>query len=279
DSVSSPEDVELDVEGEGEDPVDESNFGFGPVSLHSKFVKCKVCGNQEKVDRVEFPTLRIRLSCRTSISPMSENVLRLLGGGATNSSSKGGGKGQSSQWQEKSRSKWSSSWESAWGGEYEEKPSKSNKVKSSASDSTYASSVPTSKEDDRQRLKMKDLMQKELFTLLKDNNFKNVPGPLLAGQFAARYNKHLRTDGKRNDGAVRKWIGAQPGIQVESMGGNKWCVHVDPAVCHGILAAKVEEKEATPAPAAAVTKETKSWTESKGVPEKQFAWKVKASKE
>ncbi|CAE8677560.1 unnamed protein product, partial [Polarella glacialis] len=140
DSGSSPEDVELDVEGEGEDPVDESNFGFGPVSLHSKFVKCKVCGNQEKVDRVEFPTLRIRLSCRTSISPMSENVLRLLGGGATNSSSKGGGKGQSSQWQEKSRSKWSSSWESAWGGEYEEKPSKSNKVKSSASDSTYASS-------------------------------------------------------------------------------------------------------------------------------------------
>jgi 23S rRNA pseudouridine1911/1915/1917 synthase len=65
---------------------------------------------------------------------------------------------------------------------------------------------------------------KELVKFIKDHG-NYVNGPVLASEFAARYNAHVRGDSKRNDGSFRKWIGDLPGVSVEHCGGNRWKVH------------------------------------------------------
>ncbi|CAE7224609.1 unnamed protein product [Symbiodinium sp. CCMP2456] len=72
-----PEEVDEETNLDGVDSVAETDSGFGPMSLHSQFVRCKVCGEQEKVEKVEFPALRLRLSCR-SVATWNAQVLKLF---------------------------------------------------------------------------------------------------------------------------------------------------------------------------------------------------------
>mmetsp|Transcript_52230 Transcript_52230/g.113772 ORF Transcript_52230/g.113772 Transcript_52230/m.113772 type:complete len:856 (-) Transcript_52230:1248-3815(-) len=51
-------------------------------------------------------------------------------------------------------------------------------------------------------------------------------GPTLASEIAPQFNQWIRTNAKRNDGSLRRWIDAIPGITVESCGHNRWRVHL-----------------------------------------------------
>jgi len=178
--------------------------GFGPVSLHSKFVKCKVCGAQEKVDRVEFPALRIRLSCRTSTdSSQAEPNGRPVNGTS--------GKYWGWEW---SAERWDS-----W--------PETSKAKLQNGGTNGSVSY-----EEQRRLQMEEQMRQDLYAHLQEKGLKNVPGAGVAGLFAIRYNQFVRTDSRRNDGQVRKWIASQPGVSVESAGGNRWLVHLDMSIVH-----------------------------------------------
>jgi len=53
-----------------------------------------------------------------------------------------------------------------------------------------------------------------------------VDGIWVASKIAARFNQWIRTNSKRNDGSLRRWVGTIPGISVEHCGKNKWRVHI-----------------------------------------------------
>jgi len=232
----APEDLEAEVgesesesadEENGEDEVvdekdvqrvdsasENSDAGFGPVSLHSKFVKCKVCGAQEKVDRVEFPALKIRLSCRTSTdTEQAEPLRRLLNGGTS-----------CNYWD------WDWSEEHPDGQRWDSWHEKSSKVKppqNGVKKTAEAVNGSSYNQEEQRRLEVEEQMRQDLYAHLQEKGCRNIPGPGVAGLFAIRYNQFLRTDKRRNDGQVRKWIASQPGVTVESVGGNQWNVHLD----------------------------------------------------
>eukprot|EP00933_Yihiella_yeosuensis_P014037 TRINITY_DN12741_c0_g1_i1.p1 TRINITY_DN12741_c0_g1~~TRINITY_DN12741_c0_g1_i1.p1 ORF type:complete len:561 (-),score=117.29 TRINITY_DN12741_c0_g1_i1:185-1789(-) len=242
DEDENAEDIE-EQEVEGEKSEDRGiDSGFGPVSLHSKFVKCKVCGAQEKVDSVSFPTLRIRLSCRTPVTEVAGPLMKLLGGERQRAANT-------------QRSKWGTD---AW----DERP---DSVKKQKGDEDKQNSKPKKSEADGNdnkwtgdRAYMEEVMRNELISYLKEKGCRNVPGPAVAGLFAARYNKHLRTDSRRNDGQVRKWIGNHPGVTVEHLGGNQWCIHLDVGVYNKAMKEKDDAR-----------KQDRSGTDKRGV------WRIK----
>eukprot|EP00931_Biecheleriopsis_adriatica_P046868 TRINITY_DN26966_c0_g1_i1.p1 TRINITY_DN26966_c0_g1~~TRINITY_DN26966_c0_g1_i1.p1 ORF type:complete len:1281 (-),score=213.30 TRINITY_DN26966_c0_g1_i1:39-3860(-) len=245
------EEQDLDEVG----PVaDTSESSSGPVSFSSKFVKCKVCGEQEKIDRVEFTTLGIRLSCRTSVAPMSDTLMRLL-----IPDSQRNCYDKSSQWPQ-----WWDRWEDKrwwdeWGDNWQQASwnRRDGKAKNGASPSNDA---------DEMRSSIETQMRSELYAHLKEKGLWNIPGPPVAGLFAIRYNQFLRTDKRRNDGQVRKWIGSQPGVTVQTTGGNQWIVHLDPSAWR-----KEEER---------LEAKAEAWDSGHNGREKkadkQVVWKVKA---
>jgi len=49
-------------------------------------------------------------------------------------------------------------------------------------------------------------------------------GGAVASKIASRFNQWIRTNNKRNDGSLRRWITEVPGIEVEHCGHNRWKV-------------------------------------------------------
>ncbi|CAE7740782.1 unnamed protein product [Symbiodinium pilosum] len=101
-------DEEADLEGIGS--VAEADSGFGPMSLHSQFVRCKVCGEQEKVEKVEFPALRIRLSCR-SVATWNAQVLQLF---HSEEDREQGHYAESADWSHEWTNEWTNEWSNQW---------------------------------------------------------------------------------------------------------------------------------------------------------------------
>merc|ERR1719191_124955 len=58
-------------------------------------------------------------------------------------------------------------------------------------------------------------LQEEVRTFVR-NKGGDVDGRLVASEVAQRFNEWIRTDSGRNDGKLRKWISAIPGISVEN---------------------------------------------------------------
>jgi len=230
-----PED-EVEVE-EGVDEIGsvaQSDSGFGPVSLHSQFVKCKVCGEQEKVERVEFPALRIRLSCR-SVATWNAKVLQLFNseeGDSGHWSAEEWHKEWSTDWWDRPKDYWGpgkwSSGRSPWVKSGLEGDPGQGKCPPSPPPPPKRDATWPSRRGEVEKRRIETQMRKELYSHLKEHGAKGVPGPSVAGLFAHRYNQFLRQDGRRNDGSVRAWISNQPGVKVEATGGNQWCVHLDP---------------------------------------------------
>lgn len=195
-------------------PLEEIDAGAGPVSFNTEYVMCEVCGLQEKVESVQFPALNIRLCCRTAVAPMAEPLRRLLEKAAA-TTPKGAMPGTpghlkippSEAGSERCQTtKSSSSWS------LQPQPP-----------SPYAARDVAERVDDAQD---EEALSKELILFLKENG-RQLPGPKVARIFASRFNKLIRTDRRRNDGSLRRWIGSQPGVKVDEAGGNLWTVFLE----------------------------------------------------
>lgn len=211
--------------------------GYGPVSMHTESVTCDVCGGQEKVQLVEFPRLKIRLSCRMCAEPLAEPLARLLGCAA---SAQAGGATQhaSSSSMPHSMSLVSQHGNRlavpppppppppiAMNGWHSQVPGRPMPMRQAAWQASASHPpVPPPPADDQDHLEEK--LSAELIAFLQARG-NQVNGPVVASEFASRYNAWLRKDAKRNDGSLRKWIGDQPGVSVEHCGGNRWKVHLD----------------------------------------------------
>ncbi|CAE7277338.1 rluC [Symbiodinium necroappetens] len=226
-----PEEVDEETNLDGVDSVAETDSGFGPMSLHSQFVRCKVCGEQEKVEKVEFPALRLRLSCR-SVATWNAQVLKLFHSEEDREQGQHLQTRNSERWSNEDwTNEWSNRWwqqpcPEAWEWEWSSKshpaPAKSG---AGGGRSLGAGQPGPPQRDSRRRAEKQNVevqMRKELYAHLKEHGMRHVPGPSVAGLFAYRYNQFLRKDGRRNDGSVRAWISSQPGVEVEAMGGNQW---------------------------------------------------------
>jgi len=205
--------------------LQEENGGYGPVSLHSEFVTCPACGSREKLDYVQFPALQIKLSCRVTAAPMAEPLARLMASAAQHEAAEHAAEMRPPPPPQRG----TPSWLRDGGGLIPPPPPPPPKGRT-PSGSQVSSTTAAEKSEGGKREDKETMLSAELIQYLKDRVGTDggpVNGPTVASEFASRYNAWIRVDTKRNDGALRRWIGSRPGVSVENCGGNRWNVWLD----------------------------------------------------
>jgi len=236
---------------------------LGPVRIHSEEVWCDVCGCEERIVSLEVPglCLRIRAPAPNKALPRCFRALAWACEGGQErwdedeedeeeEDDEETGRGRSSYgWVPKNgyangASSCSSSVPSSRRRARDEerrraaereanaaasaassKGGKGSGKASAGSGKNASSSTSGAASEAKERVEK----EKELMQVVKDYvdaEGGSIDGVWVATKIAARFNQWIRTNSKRNDGSLRKWVGNIPGVSVEHCGKNRWRVNM-----------------------------------------------------
>lgn len=220
------------------------NGGYGPVSLFSESVVCPACGQQEKFEYVQFNDLKIKLSCRVTTGPVAEPIARLMASAAQAEAD-----AYSVAMHPPRRRPQGGVSAVDWlrdvgvmASALQPEPATKARPSGGGKGAEPAAVQPPNgggKPFDEKEAQL----SAELVKYLEGLGGVGINGPTVASEFASRFNAWIRTDSRRNDGALRRWIGNQPGVTVEPGGGNKWTVGLDPSRAKGAHGKAAEEAQ------------------------------------
>jgi len=175
----------------------------GPVRIHAETVWCDVCGQEERMVCLQVPLLSVRLrvpraktpgcfqelarACDDWHSHAWQDVGKEPGKAVKDASRSGAKRGPTTEWPEE---EWVA--EAEW--------------------------------PEEEWVDHEWLLQEDVRRMVAAAAGGELDGFWVAGKVSARFNAHVRTNSKRNDGSLRRWIAATPGISVESCGTNRWKV-------------------------------------------------------
>uniref|UniRef100_A0A7S0FHD5 Pseudouridine synthase RsuA/RluA-like domain-containing protein n=1 Tax=Pyrodinium bahamense TaxID=73915 RepID=A0A7S0FHD5_9DINO len=192
---------------------------MGPVRIHAEAVWCDICGAEEWQACLAVPSLSLRIRLSVPLQPMLPPCFLALA--------------KACEQREPEDPRECDGHRRDHRGQAEDhRPPSKRQQRGRRSFSLppeaqgRAASVEREEGDTKAIWAQKE---RELQQVVRDFVSKHggsVDGIWVASEIASRFNQWVRTNSKRNDGSLRKWIGTIPGISVEHCGKNRWRVHV-----------------------------------------------------